>query len=303
MQNDTEFSFDERLAATRARRKARERKIVPWLITAVAITAVWAFLGSVSQVPSGSMAYDIGTSVGQALFIGLFVGFVLWLIAGRRLAPDRVGGHLALLMGVAFLAALLPIGFGSLSRGQAGRDFQLLAQDRGEFLREIAVIEARSATALAVFDSQDVMAPQALKDLRGIDVARAELSELKAAAKANAAEARTLEAEFSTRLRNRISDNEDLQQFDRGRRDAMAEFDRIIELDSAIYTSMEAQLDILERQRWQPSGREFVFSNESDLAAFNEEARKQETAAAEIEQLKAAAARRKDAFDDFMQGR
>lgn len=276
-------ALSDRVGGRRKTRPQQPRKMLPWLIIAGLITAVWSFAATVGVSPpagvdSGTdagLAYLTGTLVGAVLGSGLVVGglvaLILHLVAGRRLTPGKGGVHFLILAAVAIIAALPVSGIKmvALHTGAAtGR--QLAAIDADYRTRSAAITQAPDLVQ-RITDAQALLRPDLVAAPGGLERARQANRELRSLSDSTMAELLALISGSRGRLeavsmtaaqRTALSQDLDHEQ---------ALVDRTIAMTARVNTLRSQQLDVLGRapRAWQVQGGSYVFQRQRDLEDFN----------------------------------
>lgn len=286
------------------RRKPRIQqpgKMLPWLIAAGIITAIWSFVGTVGQEPPKSadfatdagISYLNGTLVGHVLGSGLIVGglmaLLVYFVAGRRLAPGKGMKHFLVLAIVAMLAAL-PITALRMQALHQGVDTRrqmdaIMADHQTGADAILAEMSARDD----IKDAHANVTPEAIVAPGGLARARQALDILESAREKAESDFNVLISDTGSRL-SEVPTTPDqrarvMQEFERGR--AMSE--RAMVLSGLIIETQRQQILVLERQprAWAWNGGAFGFERRRDLEDFNAAGRTLTAAQSEFQALKA----------------
>ena len=248
----------------------------PWLIAAMVVVGLWALVATFSRSPNGGgIAFNIGYMIGSGFFTcliaSLVVGFVLWLVAGRRLQPTHSGRHVGILLVTAVattvVATVVLTGIGS--QGNADRaQLSVLMQDT---LRVQEDLKAQAAALTERSGLAELLEPSALARPGGIARANTAIDHLEQEMSRLDGEMALATEAFRTEARRALRTQADRTAFDEGVAARDAADQEMFEARRQNYAAHRRQLDILSRtpRRWQVEGGQIAFSDQQQLAEFN----------------------------------
>lgn len=269
-----------------------------WLILTCAITAVWSFIAAILGVnafqPETNVYNNIAYIVAY-LGVGLvFVGAVMTglhnlLFLGSK-AAELLGRHSLIIFGTSLLGATPAIGLGIIMATSAPdvAKLEAITQDLvTQAQAESAEFDLRSEALLG----GDVLAPTTLMTQSGITQARKNIT----AQREIYRERETALHTYIERSRAAILDADisptssgyALAQFDMETRHLSAQMSMAIQKLQDALDEWEAALDLLalRPRRWVAQDDQFMFYNDTDLAAFDAHMKRVDALRAEAEAI------------------